>query len=172
MADSMTYIALLAALIAGGQFLRSLLRAFDHYFLIKTSRDWLQRQLPSRTSQSFPSGSESAKQLANILPPSRRSSLPDHLAASERHESANTVLERQIDMDQDCSSYEPTHCTPTGITIEEINSLGKFPDYASFSGVPLPQPCPEFDIDTALPRPYRPFRWQYHQTMGMCTPRT
>lgn len=43
----------------------------------------------------------------------------------------------------------------------------EFPDYFALSGVPLPQPVEEFDIDKAKPRPYRPFRWDYHQHMGM-----
>jgi len=60
--------------------------------------------------------------------------------------------------------------TPTGFSIEEIRNLGDFPDYAALSGVPLPQPYKGFDIDKALPRPYRPLRWAYHQTMCMQCP--
>jgi len=55
--------------------------------------------------------------------------------------------------------------TPTGFTVAEVKALGDFPDYAALSGVPLPQPYPEFNIETAKSRPYRPFRWAYHQTM-------
>lgn len=55
--------------------------------------------------------------------------------------------------------------TPMEISIEEVRALGDFPDYAKLSGVPLPTPYKEFRIETALPRPYRPFRWSYHQTM-------
>ena len=55
--------------------------------------------------------------------------------------------------------------TPAGFTIGEVKALGDFPDYAALSGVPLPAPYPEFNIDTAKPRPFRPFRWAYHQTM-------
>ena len=47
----------------------------------------------------------------------------------------------------------------------EVRALGDFPDYAKLSGVPLPQPYPECNIERAIPRPYRPFRWAYHQTM-------
>lgn len=50
---------------------------------------------------------------------------------------------------------------------KEIEAYGDFPDYAMLSGVRLPDPYPEFNIEKALPRPYRPFRWNYHQTMGM-----
>lgn len=42
----------------------------------------------------------------------------------------------------------------------------RFPDYFKLSGVPLPEPLEDFDVDKAKPRPYRPFRWPYHQTMG------
>ncbi|KAH7112140.1 hypothetical protein B0J11DRAFT_187640 [Dendryphion nanum] len=57
--------------------------------------------------------------------------------------------------------------TPTEFSTEEIKALGDFPDYATLSGVPLPRPYHEFDIKKALPRPYRPFRWNYHQTMSL-----
>lgn len=59
-------------------------------------------------------------------------------------------------------------CTPCGFTVRDIKQLGNFPDYAALSGVPLPQPYKEFDIKKALPRPYRPLRWGYHQTMCEC----
>jgi hypothetical protein len=55
--------------------------------------------------------------------------------------------------------------TPCEFSTEEIKALGDFPDYATLSGVPLPKAYPEFDIKKAKPRPYRPFRWNYHQTM-------
>jgi hypothetical protein len=57
------------------------------------------------------------------------------------------------------------YSTPTGFTVEEIKALGNFPDYATLSGVPLPAPYTDFDIKTAMSRPYRPFRWSNHQTM-------
>lgn len=49
---------------------------------------------------------------------------------------------------------------------EEIKSFGDFPDYATLSGVRLPNVYLEFNIEKALPRPHRPFRWAYHQTMA------
>lgn len=57
------------------------------------------------------------------------------------------------------------HVTATGFTVDEIKRLGDFPDYAALSGVPLPQEYEVFDIAKAKPRPYRPIRWAYHQTM-------
>lgn len=55
--------------------------------------------------------------------------------------------------------------TPTGFSAADIHKLGSFPDYAVLSGVPHPKPCPAFDIHRAVFRPFRPFRWTYHQTM-------
>lgn len=63
----------------------------------------------------------------------------------------------------------PSTYTPMEFSVDEIKALGDFPDYATLTGVPLPQACTEFKIETALPRPYRPFRWAYHQTMCMVT---
>jgi hypothetical protein len=58
--------------------------------------------------------------------------------------------------------------TPCGLSMKEIKALENFPDYTKFSGVPLPKPYPKFNIRKALPRPYRPIRWGYHQTMCTC----
>ena len=65
---------------------------------------------------------------------------------------------------EDCG---PSTYTPMGLSVAEVKALGDFPDYAELSGVPRPNPYQEFRIDTAVARPYRPFRWAYHQTM--CT---
>ncbi|KAG6819909.1 hypothetical protein H0H93_007443 [Arthromyces matolae] len=46
-------------------------------------------------------------------------------------------------------------------------ALNTLPDYWHLSGVPLPKPLWDFDVKTAKPRPYRPFRWGYHQTMSL-----
>ncbi|ESK85968.1 hypothetical protein Moror_9469 [Moniliophthora roreri MCA 2997] len=43
----------------------------------------------------------------------------------------------------------------------------KYVDYFELTGVPPPKPLPDFDIDKAKPRPYRPFRWVYHQHMSL-----
>ncbi|KAH7926291.1 hypothetical protein BV22DRAFT_1128273 [Leucogyrophana mollusca] len=59
-----------------------------------------------------------------------------------------------------------------GAGTRPLRKAGRFfgrglPDYAQLSGFPAPRPIPSFDIDRAKPRPYRPFRWEYYQTM--CT---
>ncbi|KAL8287849.1 hypothetical protein RB597_000063 [Gaeumannomyces tritici] len=58
--------------------------------------------------------------------------------------------------------------TPTGFSLRDISSLGSFPDYSLLSGVRHPRPCgDDFDIKRATFRPFRPFRWEYHQTMAL-----
>ncbi|KAI6327104.1 hypothetical protein MCOR34_000534 [Pyricularia oryzae] len=58
--------------------------------------------------------------------------------------------------------------TPTGFTLKDVRALGRFPDYPLLSGVPDPEPCGDgFDISKATFRPFRPFRWGYHQTMAL-----
>lgn len=70
-----------------------------------------------------------------------------------------------VPLNSDYRQCEPWLFNFTGFSIADIRSLGNFPDYAKLSGVPLPTPLVDFDVDNALPRPYRPFRWAYHQTM-------
>ncbi|KAG2149344.1 hypothetical protein DEU56DRAFT_978007 [Suillus clintonianus] len=41
------------------------------------------------------------------------------------------------------------------------------PDFSQLTGVPHPKPVHGFSIAHARPRPYRPFRWEYHQTMSL-----
>lgn len=61
--------------------------------------------------------------------------------------------------------------TPTGFSTQQIRALGRFPDYPLLSGVRHPEPCgPEWDISKATFRPFRPFRWKYHQHMGISPP--
>ena len=70
-----------------------------------------------------------------------------------------------IPFDADYRQCARATYTPTGFSVDEIKALGDFPDYAELSGVRLPEAYDGFKIETALPRPYRPFRWAYHQTM-------
>jgi hypothetical protein len=107
-----------------------------------------------------------------MLPPSRRASLANCLTPIQArklsihitpaspvkggcHQALETPLEEGGDY-----TY-----TATEFTKEEVAELGDFPDYAELSGVPLPKVYEGFNVETARPRPYRPFRWEYHQTM-------
>jgi hypothetical protein len=109
------------------------------------------------------------------FPPSRRSVL-SHLieTTSPSNKQLLTGAEPSLDLLQGdalatTQSYnleiDPIKYTPTGFSTTEIKALGDFPAYDILSGVPLPQPYQDFDPEKALPRPYRPFRWAYHQTM-------
>lgn len=100
-------------------------------------------------SRSSARGPNSNISLASVFPPSRRFILQGPLNTPDANEKCS-----------DWSQY-----TPTGFATADIKKLGRFPDYAALSGVPLPRSYLEFDINKALPRPYRPFRWTYHQTM-------
>lgn len=107
----------------------------------------------------------------DVFPPHRREAFAD-LASDAMSGSAKEASRRPPDYSRlapdkhVCNSDEMLkHTTATGFTVDEIRRLGDFPDYATLSGVPLPQPYREFDIKAAKPRPYRPLRWAYHQTM-------
>lgn len=108
-----------------------------------------------------PSGREALLKVAEKLPPARRQRI--RAGQIDQAEFRKDVMSMHADY-RECG---PSSFTPTGISVEEIDALQDFPDYAELSGVPLPKPYEEFKIETALPRPYRPFRWVYHQTM--CT---
>lgn len=101
---------------------------------------------------------------ALCFPPSCRHMLPDTTT-----DFVTDLREQHTKLLPDKQRIDPfehrNHFTPTGVTLREIHHLGDFPDYASLSGVPLPEAYPEFDIAKAAARPYRPFRWAYHQTM-------
>lgn len=113
---------------------------------------------------------------SDVFPPSRRTALAelksDCLSGPGR--SAKELSETEPDYSKRVPDNESLNTevvsqlyTPTGFSVEEIRRLGDFPDYATLSGVPLPAEYVGFDVNKAKPRPYRPLRWAYHQTM--CT---
>ncbi|KAI3333945.1 alpha-1,2-mannosyltransferase [Ustulina deusta] len=69
--------------------------------------------------------------------------------------------------EEDYNNADYSKYVYSGFSIREIKALGDFPDHSTLSGVPMPTPYLDFDIDKAKPRPYRPFRWPYHQTMSL-----
>lgn len=108
---------------------------------------------------------------AVVFPPSRRHTLAKLIPSSKIVRKDNISPEelrrkqlpttRAQDLDKD-DQY-----TPTGFSTQEIKAMGRFPDYSVLSGVPNPEPVPSFDITKAVFRPFRPFRWTYHQTMAL-----
>lgn len=112
---------------------------------------------------------QSASAYADVFPPHRRAELAECQPLPSALSSK--LSEQEPDYSQLLSDKEPVpnvatqRITATGFSVDEIRRLGSFPDYACLSGVPLPEPYHEFNIDKAKPRPYRPLRWAYHQTM-------
>lgn len=128
-------------------------------------------QTPPRSlsPEKRPVSMSSSPSYTTVLPPSRRKEAAEFLPSikeigfpSEEH-----ILKNILPMDQDYRTAPDHLYTPMGFSVGEVRALGDFPDYAALTDVPLPEPYKEFDIDQALPRPYRPFRWSYHQTMCM-----
>lgn len=116
----------------------------------------------------------SSSEYVNTFPPLNRDLLKvvvAELPAHQQHALGDLSFDEKdwtksvMGFEEDFRTSDPTKYTFTGHSIQEIRGLGDFPDYSTLSGVPLPEPYPEHDITTALPRPYRPFRWAYHQTM-------
>ncbi|MCJ1308001.1 hypothetical protein MMC25_001651 [Agyrium rufum] len=112
----------------------------------------------------------------DAFPPSRREALPTaskglstarKAALVGRPVSEGEFRKNLIPFEADYRVCGPSTFTPMEISVAEVKALGDFPDYAELSGVPLPEPYNEFVIEKALPRPYRPFRWAYHQTMAL-----
>ncbi|KAF3479701.1 uncharacterized protein GIQ15_06677 [Arthroderma uncinatum] len=125
---------------------------------------------PSAVQEKEPAPSP---QYQGLLPPLRREFLQDiRQPICYQRIRCPPVTEEQVKrsilpMESNYMLCNDIKYTPTGFSTEDIKALGDFPDYATLSGVPLPEPYPEFDIAKAIPRPYRPFRWNYHQTMSL-----
>ncbi|KAL2868533.1 heme-dependent oxidative N-demethylase family protein [Aspergillus lucknowensis] len=102
----------------------------------------------------------------DVLPPQRRHVL-GALGMSYKEIDEEEVRRKILPMTADYGTCQEERYTPTGFSVADVKALGDFPDYAVLSGVPLPEPYRAFDIEKALPRPYRPFRWAYHQTMSL-----
>ena len=128
---------------------------------------------------------DTASDYKDVFPPSRREVLrdiydrlpaklkgrrtPEQLVyahgAEVLHEKRPARVEAYAPIEKPAGELPGELLTPTGFSVDEIRKLGDFPDYAALSDVPPPQEYKGFDINRALARPYRPFRWAYHQTM-------
>jgi hypothetical protein len=117
---------------------------------------------PTEYMESFPASRREA--LAKVVEMMPQASKTDFMGLTcEKSMSSDMMMALEANyMHVDGSMH-----TPTGFSVDEIKALGDFPNYAELSGVPLPEAYSNFDINTAMPRPYRPFRWTYHQTMCM-----
>lgn len=99
------------------------------------------------------------EEVAKTLPSEQRMAMGD-LDFDEKNWTTSV-----LGFEEDYRKSDPNKYVYTGVKVQEVRALGDFPDYSTLSGVPLPKPYHEHDITKALPRPYRPFRWVYHQTM-------
>lgn len=130
-------------------------------FHLKRRRDSGSRTPPrSFSPERKRAQSVSAPDYSTTFPPSRRSTLAKAVGASHQDWTKHVLPIETSYLEATDDEY-----TPCEFSIADIKALGDFPDYATLSGVPLPAPYHNFDIHKALPRPYRPFRWAYHQTM-------
>ncbi|CZT03548.1 hypothetical protein WAI453_012276 [Rhynchosporium graminicola] len=128
--------------------------------------------LPSKKS-----AGPDAPDFFNAFPPSRRCALPELAKTLPAHSaqifqstepSGDFLGKHALPISQTYSLESKTpQYTPTGFSTTEIKAMGDFPAYDILSGVPLPQAYENFDATKALPRPYRPLRWKYHQTMSL-----
>lgn len=105
---------------------------------------------------------------SKIFPPSQRNTIYDLIPTADNNIEALSVSKQPLlKLECDYRLADPSTNLYSGFTVGDVRALGCFPDYAKLSGVPAPTPLKNFTIDTARPRPYRPFRWPYHQTMCM-----
>ncbi|KAF2993737.1 hypothetical protein E8E13_000294 [Curvularia kusanoi] len=136
-------------------------------FHLKKRRASTSRTPPRSLSPEKRRRTQSVSEVADYtttLPPSRRFALAEAgLQTTYEEASPNRMLPLRTSYTE---AADDCH-TPCGFSVAEIKALGDFPDYAALSGVPLPAPYTNFDIQKAQPRPYRPFRWAYHQTMSL-----
>lgn len=131
--------------------------------LFSYAQSWLQGNQKGSTETNY----------VDVFPPSQRETLAEVLPGALSPPSRANGLSKSmlLGLKSDYRTAEPRLFIFSGFTVAEVKALGDFPNYAKLTGVPLPSPLVEFNINTALPRPYRPFRWKYHQTMGMCRSR-
>ncbi|KAI0888226.1 uncharacterized protein GGS22DRAFT_94900 [Annulohypoxylon maeteangense] len=136
----------------------------------RPSTPLLEKQVSSKPLAS------STTDLLLTLPPSPRGQLKimmEKMSPAQRKAlgdlsfNTNTFTNSLLKFDEDYRTADDSKYCYTGFSVKEIKALGDFPDYSTLSEVPMPKPYLEFDINKAKPRPYRPFRWAYHQTMSL-----
>lgn len=136
----------------------------------------LLRRRPSSSTKTISSRKLEKHPWLLQFPPSRRHTLADlklnkdspgpHLTPSP-----DILYKHALPSTRTANWDQKNLFTPTGFSTEDIRALGRFPDYSVLTGTRYPQPYgAHFDINKAIFRPFRPFRWTYHQTMGKsCT---
>ncbi|KAK1960965.1 hypothetical protein LY78DRAFT_696462 [Colletotrichum sublineola] len=163
--DTVGLAFVIIALICGLVYLISVLPDSRKVFSSKSNR------APSFSHGTEKSSGKTGQDLSYVtsFPPSRRSKLAELGAqyANVKEVDLATAPKALLKLDEDYRTASPNEFNFSGFSVADIQSLGDFPDYATLSGVPLPSPLKGFNVDKAVPRPYRPFRWAYHQTMSL-----
>lgn len=118
--------------------------------------------------------STNSSEYVEIFPPSQRDVLRTLSLSDSQREALGdlnfdekTFAKNILGWEEDYRTCNESKYIASGFSVKEIKALGDFPDYAELSGFPPPEPYDGFDLEKAIPRPYRPFRWQYHQTMSL-----
>lgn len=129
--------------------------------------------LPSTKSNSSKAAKDKYPWLLQF-PPSRRHTLADlnvKGSTGPYTTPAPDVLSRRAIPSTSTPDWDKDdQFTPTGFSTQDLRALGRFPDYSVITGTRYPKPYGDhFDIKRAVFRPFRPFRWSYHQTMGKVT---
>ncbi|KAM7210510.1 Protein of unknown function (DUF3445) domain containing protein [Rhypophila decipiens] len=105
------------------------------------------------------------------FPPSRRhtlAQLPGFEKSDIRDVSPETLKSQALPTTGTPDLNKDNLYTTMGFSTQDVRKLGRFPDYAILSGVRNPLPVgPDWDINKATFRPFRPFRWGYHQHMAL-----
>ncbi|KAJ3461354.1 hypothetical protein MRS44_009907 [Fusarium solani] len=116
-----------------------------------------------------PKRSKTGQDYSDVFPPSQRPFL-SRFDSRFRHADQSVDISKLsrlvLGMNENYATASPERFIYSGFTVGDVLKLGNFPDYAALSEVPLPKPAEDFDINTVQPRPYRPLRWPYHQTMS------
>ncbi|KAI2628585.1 hypothetical protein GGR54DRAFT_352098 [Hypoxylon sp. NC1633] len=131
--------------------------------------------LEKQQTSSKPLASSASDILSTFMPSQRGqlSKMIETMPADQREAmgdlafDARTFANSLLGLEEDYRTADDSKYCYSGFSVRELKALGDFPDYSALSEVPMPQPYLEFDIERAKPRPYRPFRWAYHQTMSL-----
>ncbi|KAL6362352.1 hypothetical protein LRP88_03630 [Fusarium phalaenopsidis] len=127
------------------------------------------REEKSHSLAASPKRSKAGQDYSDVFPPSQRpalSSFDSRFPHADQNVDISKLSRLVLGMDENHATASPERFIYSGFTVGDVLKLGNFPDYAALSEVPLPKPVEDFDINTAQPRPYRPLRWPYHQTMS------
>ncbi|RSL95204.1 hypothetical protein CEP52_012199 [Fusarium oligoseptatum] len=110
--------------------------------------------------------SKAGQDYSDVFPPSQRPVLSSLDSRFPYNVDTSKLSRLVLQMEENYTTASPERFIYSGFTVGDVLKLGNFPDYAALSEVPLPKPAEDFDIKTSEPRPYRPLRWPYHQTMS------